>query len=42
MRKILDFCSGKGLEMAEVAVSRQMFVDILSLIAWSGAPPAPA
>ena len=27
--------------MAEVAVSRQMFVDILSLIAWPGAPPAP-
>ena len=27
--------------MAEVAVSRQMFVDILSLIARPGAPPAP-
>jgi hypothetical protein len=29
-------------QMAEVAVSRQMFVDILSLIAWLRAPPAPA
>jgi hypothetical protein len=29
-------------QMAEVAVSRQMFADILSLIAWLRAPPAPA
>ena len=29
-------------QMAEVAVSRQMFVDILSLIAQLRAPPAPA
>jgi hypothetical protein len=28
--------------MAEVAVSRQMFANILSLIAWLRAPPAPA
>ena len=28
--------------MAEVAVSRQMFADILMLIARLGAPPAPA
>ena len=27
--------------MAEVAASRQMFADILSLIAWLRAPPAP-
>jgi hypothetical protein len=30
------------LQMAEVAVSRQLFVDILSLIAQLRAPPAPA
>jgi hypothetical protein len=29
-------------QMAEVAVSRQMFADILSLIARLRAPPAPA
>jgi Transposase DDE domain group 1 len=29
-------------QMAEVAVSRQMFADILSLISWLRAPPAPA
>jgi hypothetical protein len=29
-------------QMAEVAVSRQTFVDILSLIARLWAPPAPA
>jgi hypothetical protein len=29
-------------QMAEVAVSRQMFADILSLIAQLRAPPAPA
>ena len=29
-------------QMAEVAVSRQMFVDILSLIARLRVPPAPA
>jgi hypothetical protein len=29
-------------QMAEVSVSRQMFADILSLIAWLRAPPAPA
>ena len=29
-------------QMAEVAVSRQMFADILSLIAHLRAPPAPA
>jgi hypothetical protein len=28
--------------MAEVAVSRQMFAEILSLIAWLRAPPTPA
>jgi len=28
--------------MAEIAVSRQMFADILSLIARLRAPPAPA
>jgi len=31
-----------AFQMAEVAVSRQMFVDILSLIARLRAPPAPA
>ena len=30
------------LQMAEIAVPRQMFVDILSLIARLRAPPAPA
>jgi hypothetical protein len=30
------------LQMAEVAVSRRMFADILSLITWQRAPPAPA
>jgi hypothetical protein len=29
-------------QLAEVSVSRQMFADILSLIARLGAPPAPA
>ena len=29
-------------QMAEVAVPRQMFADIMSLIARLGAPPAPA
>jgi Transposase DDE domain group 1 len=29
-------------QLAEVAVSRQMFADILSLIAWLQASPAPA
>ena len=29
-------------QMAEVAVSRLMFRDILMLIAWLRAPPAPA
>jgi hypothetical protein len=29
-------------QMAEMAVSQQMFADILSLIAWLRAPPAPA
>jgi len=29
-------------QIAEVAVSRQIFADILSLIARLGAPPAPA
>ena len=29
-------------QMAEAVVSRQMFADILSLIAWLRAPPAPA
>ena len=31
-----------AFQMAEVAVPRQMFADILSLIAWLRAPPAPA
>jgi hypothetical protein len=31
-----------NFQMAEVAVSRQMFADILSLIARLRAPPAPA
>jgi hypothetical protein len=36
-------CStGQGFQMAEVAVSRQMFQEILSLIGWLRAPPAPA
>jgi hypothetical protein len=30
------------LQMAEIAVPRQMFADILSLIARLRAPPAPA
>jgi Transposase DDE domain group 1 len=29
-------------QLAEVAVSREMFADIVSLIAQLGAPPAPA
>jgi hypothetical protein len=28
--------------MAEVAVSQQMFADILAMITWLRAPPAPA
>jgi predicted AAA+ superfamily ATPase len=32
----------RGAELAEVAVSRQMFANILSLIARLRAPPAPA
>jgi hypothetical protein len=31
-----------SVQMAEVAVSRQMFADVLSLIARLRAPPAPA
>jgi hypothetical protein len=30
------------VQMAKVAVSRQIFADILSLIGWLQAPPAPA
>ncbi len=29
-------------QLAEVGVPRQMFADILSLIAWLRAPPSPA
>jgi hypothetical protein len=29
-------------QMAEVSVPRQMFAEILSLIAWLRAPPVPA
>jgi hypothetical protein len=31
-----------SVQMAEVAVSQQMFADVLSLIARLRAPPAPA
>jgi hypothetical protein len=33
---------GAKIQMAEVAVPRQMFAEILSLIARLKAPPAPA
>jgi hypothetical protein len=35
-------CRYVTFQMAEVAVSRQMFAEILSLIARLRAPPAPA
>jgi hypothetical protein len=33
---------GMSVQMAEVAVPRRMFADILDLIAWLRAPPASA
>ena len=40
--KIVSHGRYVSFQMAEVAVSRQMFADILSLIARLRAPPAPA
>jgi hypothetical protein len=37
-----DGVGGEPFQMAELAVSRQMFQEILSLIARLRAPPAPA
>ena len=39
--KVVSYGHYVTFQMAEVAMSRQMFVDILSLIARLRAPPAP-
>ena len=40
--KIVSHESYVTFQLAEIAVSRQIFRQILSLIAWLRAPPAPA
>ena len=40
--RVISYGRSVILQMAEVAVSRQMFADTLSLIAWLRAPLAPA
>ena len=40
--KVISYGRDVTFQLAEVAVSRQMFQDILSLIARLPAPPAPA
>jgi hypothetical protein len=40
--KVVSYGRYVTFQMAEVAVSRQMFAEILSLIAWLRAPPTPA
>jgi hypothetical protein len=40
--KVVNHGRYATFQMAEVAVPRQMFHEILSLIAWLRAPPAPA
>ncbi len=40
--KVVSHCRYVTLQLAEVAVSRQMFAEILMLIARLRAPPAPA
>jgi hypothetical protein len=41
-REVVSHSRYVTFQVAEVAVSRQMFTDILSLIARLRAPPAPA